>query len=491
MASLLNMLNNFLGSSGQPSLFNLDSSNTPQTSDFKSIVSELLSGVEGDVQSATDLLSGVNSGVDLPLLDAAGNALPPQLGTTTLDTNASLQLPDAEVTAPISSADGDALLNLQTGLAASEGTNTVTQQMLTGSLELAPTSGLEASMTASAALTTPISDGVAQVAGDQNPILQDALGSVLAPPNGNPMADLADATQPATSNSVAEPVTLLAQAQASGPTEVPAGATAGMATLTTDGKLQLFVSSDAGASVSVPGSASPATTATSTAATSAAQVASQNTAQPAPQPVDVDAAKLAAKDPQQFALEQALSNDAGSDTDAPVDVTRQTLVPPNPVLRAAPAAATPLQATDPNFANVANMLNQGQSMNSLNDRLQVMLLNGQNSAEIQLDPPELGSLQVRITTRHEQTSVIFVAPNNAVRDALEQQLPRLRETLENAGLQLQDANVFAQTEDKPGSQPQSYVDAEAADNTIADELEESAGKAFGPRVSSQLVDAYI
>ncbi|MGI9293555.1 MAG: flagellar hook-length control protein FliK, partial [Pseudomonadales bacterium] len=236
----------------------------------------------------------------------------------------------------------------------------------------------------------------------------------------------------------------------------------------------------------IPGTAS----ATAPASTPVVQAPSQPVAQVA----DLDIAPpptLIAKEPQQLLVEQALGNSTSGDRDVPAEVTRQPLVPTSPPLRPAPPTMAPLQAADPNFANVASMLNQGQAMNSLNERLQFMLLNGQNSAEIQLDPPELGSLQVRVTTRHEQTSVIFVAPNNAVRDALELQLPRLRDTLEGAGLQLQDADVFAQTDDKPGTQPQSYADAEAAEQLIEDELDDGGSKTSSAQVSLQLVDAYV
>ncbi len=263
-----------------------------------------------------------------------------------------------------------------------------------------------------------------------------------------------------------------------------------MATLAADGKAQ-FAANEAGASIAAPANTSTASVATGTNAAPTAQVASQNVAQSTPQSIDAGTAALVPKDPQQFALEQAPGAAGGSDTDAPAEGVRHTLMPPGPALRAAPSATASLQPTDPNFANVANMLTQGQSMNSLNDRLQLMLSNGQNSAEIRLDPPELGSLQVKVTTRNEQTQVIFVAPNNAVRDALEQQLPRLRETLENAGLQLQDANVFAQTDDKQNAQPQSYADVEAADNIIESETEDISSGGVGRRLSTQLVDAYI
>src|SRR5690606_34213165 len=49
--------------------------------------------------------------------------------------------------------------------------------------------------------------------------------------------------------------------------------------------------------------------------------------------------------------------------------------------------------------------------------------------------------QVRITTLHDQTQVQFLSQNAAVRDALDQALPRLREMLEAQGLQLAHADV--------------------------------------------------
>lgn len=307
------------------------------------------------------------------------------------------------------------------------------------------------------------------------------------------MADLAAANANAPTKAskleidgAAEPAVTLAPTSTLSAIEVPVSAVPGQATGLADTKLQ------SGAAVSTPTNTPVATATVTPNAAPTVPQANQHSSQPVPQPIDVSSAMPVAKDPQQVALEQALGSDANSDNDAATDGMRQTLVPPSPPLRA-PAAGTAPQATDPNFANVANMLNQGQSVNSLNDRLQLMLANGQSSAEIQLDPPELGSLQVRVTTRNEQTSVILVAPNNVVRDALEQQLPRLRETMENAGLQLQDASVFAQTDDKSGTQPQSYADVEAGDGPVEGdtEWEEVGNNSLGRRLSTQLVDAYI
>lgn len=73
----------------------------------------------------------------------------------------------------------------------------------------------------------------------------------------------------------------------------------------------------------------------------------------------------------------------------------------------------------------------------------VMWMSSQNinRAEIALDPPELGPMQVRISTQGDQTTVAFSSNASAVRDALDQSLPRLREMMEDQGLDLSDANV--------------------------------------------------
>ncbi|MBY4675950.1 flagellar hook-length control protein FliK [Marinobacterium arenosum] len=72
----------------------------------------------------------------------------------------------------------------------------------------------------------------------------------------------------------------------------------------------------------------------------------------------------------------------------------------------------------------------------------VWLANQQSRvAEIQLDPPELGSLQVRIQVNQDQVSVSFVSPHASVRDTVEQSLVRLREMFAEQGLNLADSSV--------------------------------------------------
>ncbi len=77
----------------------------------------------------------------------------------------------------------------------------------------------------------------------------------------------------------------------------------------------------------------------------------------------------------------------------------------------------------------------------------VMWLSSQNlkSAEIQLNPAELGRLEVRISMHQDQAQVSFASPNAGVRDALEAQMHRLREMFAQQGMGMLDANVSDQS----------------------------------------------
>lgn len=78
----------------------------------------------------------------------------------------------------------------------------------------------------------------------------------------------------------------------------------------------------------------------------------------------------------------------------------------------------------------------------------VMWLSSQNlkSAEIQLDPAELGRLEVRIELNKDQAAqVTFVSPNAHVRDQLEGQAHRLREMFAQQGMNQVDVNVSDQS----------------------------------------------
>jgi flagellar hook-length control protein FliK len=78
-------------------------------------------------------------------------------------------------------------------------------------------------------------------------------------------------------------------------------------------------------------------------------------------------------------------------------------------------------------------------------RISWLVGRGEQRAELVLTPPHLGRVEVTVTVNNDQANALFVSANPAVREALEQALPRLREVLADAGIALGQANVNAES----------------------------------------------
>lgn len=78
----------------------------------------------------------------------------------------------------------------------------------------------------------------------------------------------------------------------------------------------------------------------------------------------------------------------------------------------------------------------------------VMWLSSQNlkSAEIKLNPAELGRLDIRVQVGQEHTQITFASAHAGVRDSLDGQMHRLREMLEQQGMQNVDVEVADQSQ---------------------------------------------
>ncbi|MCW4629375.1 flagellar hook-length control protein FliK [Marinomonas rhodophyticola] len=78
---------------------------------------------------------------------------------------------------------------------------------------------------------------------------------------------------------------------------------------------------------------------------------------------------------------------------------------------------------------------------------------GGHTAHIRLDPPELGSLTVKISVDSDSnTQVSFIAATPQARDLLEGQMARLREMLAQQGMDLSRADVDVSQQDTSGAQ---------------------------------------
>ncbi|MGN4029480.1 flagellar hook-length control protein FliK, partial [Burkholderia gladioli] len=65
----------------------------------------------------------------------------------------------------------------------------------------------------------------------------------------------------------------------------------------------------------------------------------------------------------------------------------------------------------------------------------------QQTAELSLNPPDLGPLQVVLRVADNHAHALFVSQHPQVREAVEAALPKLREAMESGGLSLGSANV--------------------------------------------------
>lgn len=66
-------------------------------------------------------------------------------------------------------------------------------------------------------------------------------------------------------------------------------------------------------------------------------------------------------------------------------------------------------------------------------------------AELRINPPELGPVEVRLTVAAGEATAQFVSTHAEVRAALETSIARLRESLAEAGIQLGEASVSAES----------------------------------------------
>ncbi|GHE80844.1 flagellar hook-length control protein FliK [Thalassotalea profundi] len=81
---------------------------------------------------------------------------------------------------------------------------------------------------------------------------------------------------------------------------------------------------------------------------------------------------------------------------------------------------------------------------AVKDKVMVMISQKLQQVEIRLDPPELGSMHVKVNLQNEQAAVSFIVQNQQAKDALDQNMGKLRDMLAQNGVDVGDANVEQQ-----------------------------------------------
>ncbi len=111
------------------------------------------------------------------------------------------------------------------------------------------------------------------------------------------------------------------------------------------------------------------------------------------------------------------------------------------------------------------LFNKQELAANMQQQVGLMLARNMKSVDIRLDPPELGSMQIKLNIGAEQASVSFVVSNQQAKDALENSLPKLRELLEQQGLELADSDV-KKDDSKGQNQDASDGDEEITKNAL-------------------------
>ena len=104
------------------------------------------------------------------------------------------------------------------------------------------------------------------------------------------------------------------------------------------------------------------------------------------------------------------------------------------------AEASKTQQQFEGFDKAVN-IHKSEGQQQLNEKIRWMVNARNTMAEIRLDPPELGSMQVRVNVAGDAASVSFVVQSQQAKDALAEAMPKLRDMLSEQGIELGDAEV--------------------------------------------------
>jgi len=170
----------------------------------------------------------------------------------------------------------------------------------------------------------------------------------------------------------------------------------------------------------------------------------------AAKPLSADTAIAAKPDLEKAAKEIAEpAKLAAGDKTLPLDSLHEAKAEPVNTFAAnqvqANRASTPLQANATPVQAVEVPVGHAGWDDAFSQRVAWVANNTQQIAQLHLNPPNLGPVEIRITLNSDQANATFTSPHAAVREAIEAAVPRLRDMLADNGLSLGNVNVSSQS----------------------------------------------
>jgi len=292
----------------------------------------------------------------------------------------------------------------------------VQAQLLARTNDAAPA---HADSTAAAAQTTAVSGQPDATAALTNHAGKDAAGEPAAPASGRDALQAALAKLTGGAGAIAMPA-------AGAAATAPAATTSASAAAPLTPKVPTFDRTLADAKGALATQQTPAPA-------SAPALQADATAQPAAQHA--------------FAAAEATTTPAA---DATVAAAATAAAAAQANLQASPAAST-IAAANPHV--LAPHVGTADWTDALSQKVVFLSNAHQQSAELTLNPPDLGPLQVVLRVADNHAHALFVSQHAQVRDAVEAALPKLREAMEASGLGLGSATVsdggFASQQQNP------------------------------------------
>jgi flagellar hook-length control protein FliK len=132
---------------------------------------------------------------------------------------------------------------------------------------------------------------------------------------------------------------------------------------------------------------------------------------------------------------------------APQPVVAET---PNPVHAGTDVRREAL-ATVPVKVEIAQPVTAPAWRDAFADKVTWVANARQPAAELQINPPQLGPVEIRVSMNADQANLSFFSPHAAVREAIQASLPRLTDAFAASGLTL--GNVLVGAESQSGRQP--------------------------------------
>ncbi len=125
------------------------------------------------------------------------------------------------------------------------------------------------------------------------------------------------------------------------------------------------------------------------------------------------------------------------------------------------------------------------------NRIVWMTKNNMHTAKMRIDPPNLGSIEIKITVNHDQAAVSFVSNNATVRDAIESASARLREVFADNGFQSLDVDVSGKENHDRRPHELAMAPQNNTGTTVTEESPETEQHEPVQGVSSNLVVDYF